>query len=114
MAATLKGNDMTDLEATRLCAEAMGLKRLEYESAPSTFFIDDDDTMPRYDPLHNDAQCMALVKRFMLHIDAFAGMAEFPHGELYPTYDDDSLNRAIVYCVAKMRAAIREGNHDKK
>jgi predicted NAD/FAD-dependent oxidoreductase len=64
----------------------------------------------RYDPLHDDAQAMALVKRFRLNVTV--------SGDTYWDVDNDDgsgrrfadamqhdLNRAIVECVAKMQAA---------
>jgi len=54
------------------------------------------------DPLHDDAQAMALVKRFRLQID--------PHDEQWNVAAvgkaaslREGLNRAIVECVAKMQ-----------
>ena len=89
---------MTDIELTRLCAEAMGLKF--------------------YNPLHDDAQAMALVKRFSLRVErgGMSGIVGFMHTAKrwrvladtpdiykYETWDED-MNRAIVECVANMQA----------
>ena len=46
---------LTDLEIVRLCAEAMGLT--SWQSGEG-----------RYDPLHDDAQAMELMKRLGLSI----------------------------------------------
>ena len=82
---------MTDLEITLLCAEAMGYKPGEHY---------------HWRPLHDDAQAMALVKKFRLNIHA--------HDEQWKVeeWGDDgamalheTLNRAICECVAKMQAA---------
>ena len=97
---------MTDLEMTRLCAEAMEY-HIEQES---TRAIQVFEHWPAYDPLRDDAHAMALVKKVGLHIggDGPSGgewlvVAEHP----YFTKNTD-LNRAIVECVAKMRQAKAE------
>ena len=101
---------MTDLEITKLCAAAMGLP---------TDVAQEDETGPylkcsryyRYQPLHDDAQAMALVKKFRLSVNSYND--EY---QVWPTrIDQDTagkactfhadLNRAIVRCVAKMRQA---------
>ena len=129
-APTLKGSAMTDLEATRLCAEAMGLEGLHpiekvcpilkdgtVRSALVTKDWGDDDEAGYYDPLHDDAQAMALVKRFKLDCrnatyDADWASTEFEwevehnDGKQATFRRDKDLNRAIVMCVA----AIREGS----
>ena len=97
---------MTDLEITRLCAEAMGIV---------TEIVNDGDVSVVwetshgiYRPLHDDAQAMALVKNFHLTIDTFhdgtwivgSGWNEPHTQEMSP-----DLNRAICECVAKMQVA---------
>ena len=47
---------MTDLELTKLCAEAMGIEISPVRHGDGDFSL--------YDPLHDDAQAMALVKKF--------------------------------------------------
>lgn len=106
---------MTDLEMTRLCAEAMGYKEAhDYES----------DELPRgsilcvhlpqyhflYNPLHDDAQAMALVKRFEVELirwDENAGwVAQCFNSTIRfhsRAWHESDLNRAIVECVAKMQ-----------
>lgn len=107
--------DMTDLEMNRLCAEAMGwraeptnngylLKEAsgEFLGGIGTWFV------KGYDPLHDDAQAMALVKRFNIdtshcenaHTGNPDGWIVFLAGESAESQD---LNRAIVECVAKTR-----------
>lgn len=101
---------MTDLELTRLCAEAM------FPNAPIHILTDDGlssvvvsslDWGGLYDPLHDDAQAMALLKRFHLMVDT---------RELNPEWNvwsvdengqsvGSDLNRCIVECVAEMRTA---------
>ena len=100
--------NMTDLEITKLCAQAMGLS-LENDAdsrmSRDMLMFYEGKTYHVYDPLHDDAQAMALVKK--LHMTIVWG----DHVENGPTWyvDDDGvnadLNRAIVECVAKMQAA---------
>jgi hypothetical protein len=85
---------MTDLKITQLCAEAMGY---DFKGkAPD----------PRcYSPLNDDAQCMALIKRFHLNIGQLSqGVKVFtafiPGREIYEA-DDYDLNRAVCKCIAK-------------
>lgn len=100
---------MTDLEIMKLCAEAM---RFTAEVGAGRVWIRTSGDLPptMYAPLHDDAQAMALVKRFGLTIirneegaEAWSvgamGLDVSPHD-----VDDDDLNRAIVECVAKMQA----------
>jgi len=79
---------VTDLEMTRLCAEALGVNP-EY----------------RWNPLHDDAQAMALVKKMDLSIDRGGQQTASPwwcarNGTIRRVNAD--LNRCIVECVAKM------------
>ena len=69
-------------------------------------------TPPEYDPLHDDAQAMALVKRFELdqrriingNSKAWVVMLSDTVPARSSAYNTD-LNRAICECVAKMQAA---------
>jgi len=85
---------MTDFEITRLCAEAMFT-----EYCPP----------PMYDPLHDDAQAMALVKKFDISISRGGQATESPWWRatihLRRGCSDKDLNRAICECVAKMQEA---------
>lgn len=110
---------MTDLEMTKLCAEAMGLKFRVREngignddvSLDGVDLYDDGSNMWNrcYSPLHDDAQAMALVKRFRLSPCA----PDEEGGTWEVVLCDDvnirgfnaDLNRAIMECVAKMQAA---------
>ena len=106
---------MTDLEMTRLCAEAMGLvirelpvtveesiraHCVEYQSRH--FY----NQWLLYDPLHEDEQAMALVKKCRLGVTAAPceygtwAVSGVGCGTL-----NESLNRAICECVAKMQQA---------
>src|SRR5690348_14421110 len=66
------GAKMTDLEITRLCAEAMGYL---VEFAPTELPIGiamkggGQASEDLYDPLHDDAQAMALVKKVPMTIE---------------------------------------------
>ncbi|MFA7279583.1 MAG: hypothetical protein WC100_05765 [Sterolibacterium sp.] len=106
---------MTDLEITKLCAEAMGLDKFQWQTGgivtASHLPILTLDGRIDYDPLNDDAQAMALVKQFKLHISyandswqvcfPFSAKSEFiGHHSL-----SADLNCAICGCVAKMQAA---------
>lgn len=107
---------MTDLEITRRCAEAMGYSEhddSEYEFIdgipPPGLCVLDKKAPPirrvfYYDPLHDDAQAMALVKKLKLHI----GYDTFNNGWRCLAQDSQTqarspeLNRAVCLTVAKM------------
>lgn len=80
---------MNDLEITRLCAKAMGT------------------TEWRFNPLHNDGQALALVKKCSLKIwpphandERWCVVPPAPNWNGSYTLD---LNRAICECVAMMK-----------
>lgn len=99
---------------TTLCAEAMGIKTEVHpiRGAILRHWFMDGNVEREYNPLHDDAQSMALVKRFRLRV--FGS---------YPPYSESSiskdwiveqggiraearaldLNLAIVECVARMQ-----------
>jgi hypothetical protein len=93
---------MTDLELTLLCAEAMGVsKSLVHEGGAL-----------RYWPLHDDAQAMALVKKFRLSVDIGEDCCDaiwFDPEDIEDVIrcerDDENINAAIVECVAKLHLA---------
>jgi len=91
---------MTDLEMTKLCARAISKDALEIERS---LFL--------YNPLHDDAQAMALVKKFNIRLQEplERGQESFWTVWIYGTGGSKAknadLNRAIVECVAKMEAA---------
>lgn len=106
---------MTDLEITKLCAEAMelsterkywvGIGDFVYE-----FWNDISQERQRYDPFYNDAQVMALVKKLRLTIEPSTDGSWFVFKQNSKFFSeihviDIDLNRAICGCVAKMRAA---------
>ena len=93
---------MIDLEMTRLCAEAMGYTITEPSrlSAPQPspdavrVFIGKKSAF-WYRPLKDDAQAMALVKKFPMECSNVL--------EAFACREVSDLNRAIVECVAKMQ-----------
>ena len=97
---------------TKLCADAIGLvvnHVSHYEDGPEA----EDEGMLEtaagfsYDPLRDDAQCMALVKKFRLGISGVISKSwhvSFLNPLSYYLVHAN-LNRAIVECVAKMQAA---------
>ncbi len=102
---------MNDLEITRKCAEAMGLP-IEYDANFTKGMLRLPTGWIAYDPLHNDEQAMALVKKFGLLVDPQQDGQNFeidPGWEVsHVSLPDDylsintDLNRAICECVAKM------------
>ena len=100
---------MTDLEMTRLCAEALGYfpiasaMQARGETEPKYWrYGNREIAMSAYDPLHNDAQAMELVKRFPRDCFlAFGAHCDEVGWEPLGL----SLNRAIVECVAKLQSS---------
>ena len=99
---------MTDFEITKLCAEAMGWDVYEINpgiwrvriGVETVMGLTDDFCRTRYDPLHDDAQAMALVKKFAKAI------VRRKEGDWSINLDgarNADLNRAICECVAKMQ-----------
>ena len=105
---------MTDLEIKKLCAQAIGFASIR-ESVTNPVSIGvkaadwhEQDSHQRYNPLHDDAQVMALVKEFDIQIEGWSGdrSVYILNAAHFVSTDKDDLNRAIVECVAKMQAAI--------
>ena len=106
---------MTDLEMTRLCAEAMTLKTITIYLNGWPQVVEKGfgsvDMITKYDPLHDDTQAMALVKKWDLHIGKTLRTPEQPRGSWFVSRTDKyevvntDLNRAICECVAKMQQA---------
>lgn len=103
---------MTDLEMIKRCAEKMGKdwdEELKYRER-----MDGQwrtlGTAPIYDPLHDDAQAMALVKKFNLNLNHTLPSPENHAGDWVISAHKDmntygcsgDLNRAIVECVSKL------------
>lgn len=103
---------MTDLEITRLCGLAMGLDLVQRNARRGDGYWS-MELLKVYDPLHDDAQAMAMVKKFNLVIERerdsrYFGVTLFtPGNKAHPQVvrAADDLNRAICECVAKMQAA---------
>lgn len=95
---------MTDLEITKACAEAMGFKLRR--GPPDFEYIEIEPNGEYYNPLHDDAQAMALVKKFRLHIDS--NISKTAWSVFWMSWGGDetvvnaNLNRAICECVAKL------------
>lgn len=98
---------MTDLELTKKCAEAMGYEVLGFEgNSIHHYWRLGPGFMTDYDPLNNDAQAMALVKRFNLNMSSCAGQpwSVWPNALAETVHAD--LNRAIVECVANIKEQV--------
>lgn len=105
--------ELTDLEVTRLCAEAVGLKVMGQSAvSPESAWVCKwgRSGSLQYDPLHDDAQCMALLFRlsgegeviiqpgeFQFNCDDF-GIAR-RHAIVRPA----DLRRAVCLCVANLQ-----------
>ena len=104
---------MTDLEMTKLCARAVGLEVMIATShAPGgRRYVQlgnagDGPSGDVYNPLEDDAQAMALVRRFRVDINSLDDAnwyARIPSQQHEYCHAAD-LNRAIVTCVANMQA----------
>lgn len=110
---------MTELKLTKLYAEAMGFVDIQIGiisckvNTPNPDYPNNSDFgRCRYDPLTNDSQAMALVRKFGLTIDPIEDMPPFTW-HVVIAYNGDwdkqiyadgvDLNRAICECVAKMQ-----------
>lgn len=114
---------MTDLEITRLCAEAMNLDIVGLDKqycrtdslTETREYVLRENPFYSYNPLVEDDQAMALVKKIKIDTAYTAGKW---HAEIIYTTDDKmlsdqaviskDLNRAICECVAKMQKAKNE------
>ena len=92
--------DLTDLEATRLCAEAIG-------------FEWDNTSAKQYDPLHDREQCFELVEKLGLTIGHDYRIPQ----RTWNVFADDrnrdvnstDLKRAIVHCAARIQLSRERG-----
>ena len=92
---------MDDLEIRKLCASAMRI----YHWGEHDIHTEDGHG---YNPLHDDAQMAALVKKFRLSIlYSRTQWLVSPLTEQAEIHAD--LNRAVCLCVAKIERAKREG-----
>jgi hypothetical protein len=122
---------MTDLEITKLCAEAMGyvlepypkgfrVREPEVDGIPGhvLYSISEYATATQhYDPLHDDAQAMALVKKLEIccwkQTPKVVWQAWSDTGLVnrQRSTEHKDLNLAICECVAKMQ---RDSAHEEK
>lgn len=105
---------MTDMEMTRLCAEAMGVEIFNPQELEPAYQIKDHaEDANWYAPLHDDAQAMALLcwlvrynenERLEIsnHVFFYQHRA-FRYTQLGDFSKPDHLRRAIVQCAAKMQ-----------
>ena len=114
---------MTDLEITKLCADADGdafcTTPPNWSEEGLWCFADGapDSKGFYYNPLHDDAQAMALVKKF----EVWISRTNTRYWEVFCAGSgkvfSDNLNRAICECVAKMESNKRFGQphygHDR-
>lgn len=104
-----QGAEMTDLEIVKACAEAAGLAWTAENGYVETvtLFRGHLENHERYDPLTNDAQAMALVKKLRVSFSACEDAAGNPDGWIVfldgLTIEDADLNRAICLAVAGMK-----------
>ena len=97
---------MTDLEMTKLCAKAMRtLPHIIEHNGEWRFGFNKNALGPAYDPRHDDAQAMALVKKLQLQILIVSNKwLVVPNGKRSGSGGTD-FNLAIVKCVANMQRA---------
>ena len=100
---------MTDLEITKLCAEAMGI---DFSNGYASVMCENcEEYGTLYDPLHDDAQAMALVKKLRLRVLPQAnGYWCVDNGEPTPyargaywLASAETLNRAVCECASQMQ-----------
>ena len=107
---------MTDMEMTRLCATAMGYAKYQWQTSGiisgSNIPIGLPDGIIQFDPLHEDAQAMAIVKKFNLWIRCDRGRWSVCNAdnelEIYDhkgSWFRNDLNRAIVEWAAAWQAS---------
>jgi hypothetical protein len=101
---------MTDLEITRKCAEAMGCVHLVDADVKWGCYknMEHPEWKKLYNPLHNNAQAMELVKRFHLALYYRTKIVTEPRWEVCADFGNhmafsENLNRAICECVANMK-----------
>jgi hypothetical protein len=92
---------MTDLEITKACAEAMGLLGGDTGYA----LLGRMENHP-YDPLHDDGQAMALVRKFHLSLDWHGddGWTAMNSGDGVIRAHNLNISYAICECVANIQA----------
>ena len=103
---------MTDLEITRLCAQAMGFRyelnsdKSEYRNAVCLYDNGSNLWNKTYNPLWNDEQAMAILKKFRsLTIPVIYKEWSHPASEMVGI----NSNRAICECVAIWQKTMNDG-----
>lgn len=104
---------MSDLEITKLCAEAMGYTVSGDRRNTRKLLGVWVEEHGHYYPLHSDIQAMALVKKLGVSVDPAEDAPPFTWRTCLPPWDEDDknyvehsdLNRAICEVVAKMQQA---------
>jgi hypothetical protein len=111
--------ELSDLEITKRCAAVMGIKvESLLEDDPWPLYAPDLPGAPNYNPLHDDAQALALVKRLTLQLEYRepdwnvywrADWFESEGGAAPKSIvtEDTNLNRAICLVVAQLQAGSR-------
>lgn len=97
---------MNDMEMTRRVAVKLDLPNIS-AFAGSVTYLNANSGWPRvYDPLHNDSQALALVKRFHMsvtcHQDDIGGYDYCATCGPHQAFVAHDLNRAIVQCAVKL------------
>lgn len=99
---------MTDLEMTKQCALAMGYRTKTDARSVAGVRCRDKGKNVTWNPLQDDAQAMALVKRFKLSLNPHE-KTDWCEAVWFGPNDDElrveveGVNRAIVECVAKLK-----------
>ena len=111
---------LSDLEITRLCAEAVGLHQRKVTDGGTKFWIIPHHPDPQcapsaiiYDPITNDAQAMALEWLLIEHSGALHFYRTYllfvpfkdERTSTFPYNDAAGKRRAICECVAKLQQA---------
>jgi hypothetical protein len=97
------GIDMTDLEMIKKCAEKMGYKFFVSSYGETCVeWPSDEEGAIQYVPLYDDAQAMALVKRFNLSMIKLNNWLVNNAPNQKDAIINKDLNRAIVECVARL------------
>jgi len=107
---------MTDIDLTKACADAIDLDYIERDHELLYRVGTERDARTKeaiyragYDPLHDDAQAMSLLKRFNLMVNWNSPTAVWcmpmdvqKYGYKSDSADYSELNRAICECVAQL------------
>lgn len=112
----VSGTPLTDLQLTKLCAEAMGYMETQLiKTGAYNNFRFEVRTQGKgwqlYDPLHDSAQAFALIERFGLSVWGHGYVAgdwkyhaEWGHPDDYHALGHGfTHNEAIVRCIAQMQ-----------